>query len=762
MAESPGSEPPKLAARLLGPVAVLVALPVLLAAWTPVLPRLDFDVDPRMAGAQIRSTLGAAGLGWLALWGTAAAWAGVAVSIAAGGRARWKSGLLILAGTAAVAWHLPSTFEDAYHGVAWAWAASAGLAAAHLGRHAAARRWLLALPVGLLVPLLFQAGFYRWVSHPATVEAYEAAVAAGAWAGPGSEDPGGAAARLYERRLRIDDATGPFGFANVLGTVAAGLGVAALATVPRPRGSAWWTGGVAAAAGLAVVLLTRSAGAAAAFAAGLLVFAAAWAVAGRLRERDRRVLLPALAVGLVLGVIAVVQARGWVAGHPELWETAPRERTLLFRSQYWAGAWELWTGGAAWLGLGPGGFGPAYARVKEAVAPEAVSSSHNAFIDFAVMLGLGGLAWAAALAGWLVAAGRGVAATDPAEEAEPGPVERPEVYAGSLLAVVLFAFEAWVRLPELRAPDLLWRAVAAGGFVAVVLAARRAGRRGAAFATLGAAAAVLVHAQLDMAFHHATGAPLVWLLVGLAAGSSAPPEPGDPARFAGTPEPGRAARVLRPLSPLLAGLLALTVVTVGLGRLGSHAAALEDAAAAVRSGDAAAAVGRLRAADEAAGHDRVAERWAAATLFEVAAQAEAAGRPDAAAAIYERAAEGAEAAPSIRGESLSRLADAQEAAGLATEAVAATRARAARALGAATEASPTRPERWVRLGEARLAAGDERGAVEAWLEALAYDEQLFLDPDTQMRPDEREALWERVETLREAIAARGPRASEAP
>ena len=718
--------------RLLGPLAVLVVLPVLLAAWTPVLPRLDFDVDPRVAGADVRVTLGAAGVGWLALWGTAAAWAGVAASVAAGARLRWKSTLLVMAGAAAAAWHLPGSFEDAHLGVSWVWAASAGLAAAHLGRHPEARRWLLALPVALLPALLLQAGFYRWVTHPLTVETYEAAVAAGSWAGPGSNDPAGAAARLYERRLRIDDATGPFGFANVLGTVAAGLAVAALTTLPRPRGAGWGAGALAAAAGLVVVLLTRSAGAAAALAAGVLTFAAAWAAAGRAPGRLRRVALPALALGLVAGVVAVVLVRGWI-GAPPPEAGATGERTLLFRSQYWAGAARLWLDGAAWLGLGPGGFGPAYTQVKAALAPETVTSTHNAFLDFAVMLGLGGLAWAAALGGWLFCAARGGAA---AEEEAVGPADRPELYGLAGLAVVLFGFEAMVRLAELGPLDLLWRAVAGAAFVGVALAARRAGPRGTGFATLGAATAVLVHGQLDLGFHHATGAPLLWLLVGLAAGVA-----GEAAT--------REHRRLLAAAPLLAGVLAVAVVGTGLSRLTGHADALARAAGAVRAGDARGTLDALAEAGAAVGEDPVAERWQATVLFELAAAQEAAGRDREAIAAYAQVAGRVPGQDAAVGEAAARSAEILARTGAAPEAVAAARADAVGAFERSVAASPTRPERWIRLGEAQAAAGDRPGAAAAFVEALRLDGLLYLDPDAQLRDDQRA----RVEAQRAALNA---------
>ncbi len=712
-------------------MAVLAVLPVLVAAWTPILPRLDFDVDPRMPGADLRVTLGAAGLAWLALWGTAAAWAGVAVSAAAGGRLRWRSTLLVLAGVAAAAWHFGTTFDDAYHGVGWVWAASAGLAAAHLGRHAEARRWLLALPVALLVPLLFQAGFYRWVSHPMTVEAYDAAVAAGTWAGPGSDDPGGAAARLYERRLRIDDATGPFGFANVLGTVAAGLAVAALAAVPkawaRGRAGAWIpvAGLLAAAAGLVVVALTRSAGAAAALAAGGFAFAAAWAWARFLPRRWGRIVLPVLAVGLVLGVVAVVIVRGML-GTPPPEVGVAGERTLLFRSQYWAGAAELWAGGAAVLGLGPGGFGAAYAGVKSELAPESVTSTHNVLFDFAVMLGLGGLAWGAVLLGWLASAARGVLASAERPEPEPelGPVDRPEAYAVGAVALLLFTLEAWVRLPELGPLDLAWRAVAAAGFVGVALAVRRASPAGAGFAMLGSAVAVLVHAQLDMGFFVPAAAPLLWLLVGLAAGA-VEREP------AAARERRRRAGPAAPAVAVVAGCVVLIVLFSGAARLRANAAGLAGAAGAARAGDARETLRLLGAASDAVGLDPVAASAEVRTLFEVAIAAGAAGRPAASAELYGRAAARAAETeqPSVEGEALARRAGLLE----DPEAAAAARAASIAALRGAVDASPTRPERRIRLGEALLAAGDAEAAAAEWAEALRLDTKLYLDPDTQLR-----------------------------
>ena len=339
---------------------------------------------------------------------------------------------------------------------------------------------------------------------------------------------------------------------------------------------------------------------------------------------------------------------------------------------------------------------------------------------------------------------RGAGALAPGERAEPElkpepePIARPEVYALGGVALLLFTFEAWVRLPELGPLDLAWRAVAAAGFVGVALAVRRASRAGAGFAMLGAAVAVLVHAQLDMGFYVPAAAPLLWLLVGLAAG-------------VGTHEPAaawerrRRAGPAAPTVAVAAGTLVLLVVLAGSARLRANAAALADAADGARAGDAAAALRALAAAGEAVGLDPVAAAAEVRTLFEVAMTAEAAGRIDAAAELYARAAERAAATsqPSARGEALLRRA------GLLADPAASTASRVAAvaALRDAVAASPTRPERRIRLGEALLGAGDPAAAAAAWAEALRLDAKLYLDPDTRMRTHERAALQTRLREL---------------
>ncbi|MEM1445018.1 MAG: O-antigen ligase family protein [Planctomycetota bacterium] len=553
------------AQRLLPGAAIAVLLPAMVPWWTVVLPRLDFDVDPRSPGADIVTTLGPAGFGTLAVLGTAAALFALILHGLAGGRFAWKSSLLLLPGLILVGAHLPERFENLWHGTGWAWGVAAGLALLHLGQWPQARRWASAVLAGFAAMLLVEAMNYRFVEHAATVASFEQQrevfLESRGWAVGSSE------AQLYERRLRTNDAIGAIGLSNVLATFGAGMATMALGLLIgslRPRRGAtmadvsqaardtfsgdaagrWWVGGALFVVAAAIVALTNSTAGVAALGLGcawVTAVAVLRVIAARRKPGDahRRALAwcgAFAAVGCVALVyvgVAVRYAVWGVPGPDEVGQGISGELSVLFRAQYWGAAWRMvaeqpWV----WLaGVGPGGFGDAYLRFKSPLNPEEVTSAHAFAVDYLATLGvIGGGLWSLVLVGWLARGAWGVMReVDPAAAPQPQalPGLRGAVYGLLGVGGLLVAIEIAVAWAEISGPGamwgLAWRLAALGAFVLVGgLWWRFADDPGVCVGLVGAAVAVLVHASFDMGLFQPTSAPLVWIVVGLAGGSCIP------------------------------------------------------------------------------------------------------------------------------------------------------------------------------------------------------------------------------------------------
>ena len=195
--------------------------------------------------------------------------------------------------------------------------------------------------------------------------------------------------------------------------------------------------------------------------------------------------------------------------------------------------------------------------------PEDVSSTHNFAVDYAVMLGVGGLAWIAALLGWLWAGARSLAsqpASDPPLQTNSPATGDPKLrfYIAAACGLAIFLVQFIVERAMMY--DLtvgLW-VLCLLAFAGVLTwwtgRADDAGSRWALRAGCVAAAVVaLVHGQIEMTFFQPASAPMLWLLVGLC-----PPE--------GAPAPGSERKtVLKPLALLpIAGLLIVLAASVAL------------------------------------------------------------------------------------------------------------------------------------------------------------------------------------------------------
>ncbi|MEM9882752.1 MAG: O-antigen ligase family protein [Planctomycetota bacterium] len=579
-------------------------------AVVPSTPVMFWDDDPR-APASLGAQAVELGPTGMAVWQLVVVLVSAAVVGLGGGRRRlggwaWAEAGAVALGSVVLGWHMfgpGARWEDWTSGGAWLTAVALALAGRTLGGSGVGRRWAWAVLVGASVPIFAESAWYVFVEHPASVAHFEEnreAVLAGRGLEPGSQG-----AVLFERRLRFDDATGTFGLANVLASVAGALGAAGLGLVV---GGVAGRGGrraasVAGVMGLGTLALTGSKGAAVAVGLAGVMLGVWWVVRGWAGWRG---VLPVLGVGLVGTALGAVFVRGWM-GPPEAegafvaGRLVEGERSLLFRYQYFRAAFRM-VGESPGLGVGPGGFAEAYPRLKEPLNPESVTSSHSVFVDYVAMLGVGGWAWSAVLVGWLWRAGRRAAAADVENGGdEPAIGTRGRVWLGVAAAFGVVGVSLVVRrgglLPEAA---LLWL-VAAGAWAAVVAVLGGAVKGGRGFMVAGwvAAGVVLVHNQVEMGFFQPGSAGLLWFVVGLAAG---PGEVDEDRR-----ETRRSFVAAGFRGVFWAGLLGVMVVyAAGVVR---HEAAAGGAERALRRGDVGSALTGLEAMQDAAGLDVTALRW---------------------------------------------------------------------------------------------------------------------------------------------------------
>lgn len=379
----------------------------------------------------------------------------------------WRCGrgalaLLAMAALPVAIYHARSTHADAMlHAVGGAQLLSAAaLATAVLAACTAEeplRRRARALCAGLLAGICgavaLKGGVQYFLEHAQTVETFRATqaqfFASQGW------DPDSPAARAFLRRLLQPEATGWFGFANVVATLAAagatlcaGLLWSALtqARTLRQREpvrnalalrEARRQGvGLAASALLllTLVLLAGSKGGYAALGAGLgLVVLGATAPLARWRDGLARLgrgmwLGPAV-LAAVLMLVAVRGAVGERIG----------EQSVLFRWYYTTASARI-VAEHPLTGVGPAAFKDAYVLAKTPRSPEDVASPHSAPWDWLATLGVSGLGLVALLLLCAAWAGRGVLTSrDHAPQAPDAPdADEARTLRGMLtLAVVL-------------------------------------------------------------------------------------------------------------------------------------------------------------------------------------------------------------------------------------------------------------------------------------------------------------------------------------
>ncbi|MDX1682499.1 MAG: O-antigen ligase family protein, partial [Phycisphaeraceae bacterium] len=500
-------------------LAAMLVVPAAIRLLVPATPETYFDVDPRSAEAPLTSLMiGPALSVWLDGLAILLAAGALAVVVRRGKHLRMAAVGLAIAGTLVAACHLFGPVTSAVRVASWMAAVAVALAAYHVARWPGLGKLMLVLLLAFSLPALLDAGLWRWVEHPDQVAYFQQNEAeilrSRGWA------EGSPQHQLFVRRMMRPDVTGAYGLSNVYASVLAAIAAGALAivVVGRSAGARTLLPAIWLLAAAVTLGVTYSRGGVVAAAVGVVVLVA-WVGLGT--PRRRRWL--AGGVGLmILAALGLVIGRGVAGGgtvdDPTL--------SLLFRAHYFEGAWRAigeQPAKALTLGLGPDGFAAAYLRNKPMVGPEEVGSTHSVLVDWLVMLGVGGVAWAALWLGALWTAVRGAADVNmPAVDGPaPGETGLHDLLPVCLVALVVFGGQLLITHPGLS-PDGMF--VLLGGMAAMIVTGALGvtpgwiDRRVAAVSAMTAAVVIAVHAQVEMTFFHAGGAHAAWLLLAVAAG----------------------------------------------------------------------------------------------------------------------------------------------------------------------------------------------------------------------------------------------------
>ncbi|MEI7657770.1 MAG: O-antigen ligase family protein [Phycisphaerae bacterium] len=681
-------------------------------------------------------------------------------------------GCLIVA-SASVLFHAlaPSAnrLEDAMLGFTWLSGLASAAAVMTSCRRPELRGLAMACLAGILPLLAFKGLHQYFVEHRETLDAFladrERFLAAQGWA------PGSPMALGYERRISQPEATGWFGLANVYATMGAaslvvGLGILVPAFI-RPSSVSKRSGAVLLAVlGGAMLGASGAKGGYAAALVGALVLAGSAFARGRpATTRQRMLIAAALGLVCVLGPLVLVVARGLIG-------TASGELSILFRWYYLEGAAtiirEHWV-----LGTGPAGFRDAYMLAKPPLAPEDVTSPHSVIFDHAACLGLGGIAAGAFFFSLVLGAARGCllpATTGAGPDASLRTHLR--LAAIPLIAAVMLGavLEQPIQTPAMTVLRIM--AMGCGILVAAtVLSVTRHAISSLGVAFAAASLALASHAQIEMTLVNPGSVAWVLCLLGAAA-SSPETEEGFPTT------PSLASR-LTALSPVIAALVAATLLPRTLDWEHHLRAAYADAIPVAEFQSRAASMERSMAAREdspaqlvndlsavlatpvsatsegfAAGMTLLREHKAAACLAELDAAARAWPHHFSTDRVLARLLLARGLGPGPGSEDSRRAIDlARQGAERADTSVAwswyatcllaadpqGRRSEAVESLGRAAELAPREPSHAVRL--ARLLEPVDRSQSAAWAaRALACDDNLRLDPLLRLPASEREAM----------------------
>lgn len=473
-------------------VALLAALLAArtIVAWTPL---LHFDIDPSAISREaVVPFAGMGPAGSMLMDGLTCTVAGILLAMLAHGRCiAWPGALAVAAGMVAaldVGLVLRGDFENLWRGSAWVSAFLGAGALAATGAHARAarlQRIALAVLLSMVAVWIVRGSWQLIVEHPQTVAEYVASkeqfLAAQGWAADSVQ------AQSYERRLMQREATGWFGLSNIMAGLvgAAGLACGVLVMLARrtlSRVAVSVLLATALASG-AILLVNGSKGALASVAIGV---AAAWW--SRRSSWHARV---GLMAALVLPVLAVV-ARGALGA-------SLHEQSLLFRSHYWSGAWQVMLESWPW-GCGPDAFQNTYTLHRPALAVEEVTSAHAAPVDWLATMGVAGVALSAA---WVVLmlAGADPGVKGPRKERSHGEAadgSLRDLWMVSLIGLALVGVVAIMADPDGRVLPVIGVVLAACVARSVIAATAPLDDAGWRVLATGVLSALVSHAMVEM------------------------------------------------------------------------------------------------------------------------------------------------------------------------------------------------------------------------------------------------------------------------
>ena len=689
----------------------------------------------------------------------------------------WATALALL-GMGYAAYHVMRGGPHVQPGAQWMTACAGALALFHLAQNDAVRRWLMASLIAMLVPLSLKAAWFVFGEHAETVKMFmadkERFLAQHGWT------PDSPNAQIFIRRMLDPEAAGAYGLSNVFGSIVAALtamaGAIALGLALRakrtPSSSRWAAAGcmmIAMAAGVYTTYLSRSKGA---FAAMVMAFGivAVWAavrgkvVLAKPQAGARRwgVIVGLTGLLLIAGATGAIVARGYLSPPT----ATGGERSLFFRYQYFVGALryaQTTPPEVVARGVGPAGFQAVYQRVKDPLNPEEVMSTHDTVIDYAVMLGVGGLAWSVLLLGWAWLAGRGVGAAmtvaDPQLEdsSKPSAAGRGELLGAGLLTGAIFFTQYRVQIDMIMPSNaMVWLVCMVAYLICTTLLASKTGwlaKLGVPWVALSAfvgAMVVLVHGQIEMTFFNTGGSVLAWLIVAVAAGVgvSARREAGNET-WNDEPRSGRAAVAV--------------VLVIGFGATAAFAAFpmrktiavqahLAAASADLRGGNHPGAIEHLRAATTIDPADADIWRSWSTVRWELSEVLRRQGQTQQANALIKESIASIDAVVSKsgplpdEGKLVRGLADMLEM--VETDEPQAQRLeRAAVYRERISVINPYAIEERLRYAKLLDKAGRQAEAIKVYKQALKLNEDTYLDPAKQLGERERAAVEARVREL---------------
>jgi hypothetical protein len=786
---------------------------VLFQCVTPVSPDLYWDTDPRYRSpTDDNATFGPAGLAWCNFLCAAIAAATLLLrAVTRKSVAVWAVALAAV-GIVACAIHAQSHNENLYRCGAWVGAICAGLAAAHLARERANRRWIVAALIALTVMLALRAASYVLIEQPMTVafhlEHREKFLQDRNWTLESAQY------QLFLRRLQDWQVTGTFGLSNVFGSVmaaitAATIGACVMAWRNNRRTE---TLGLLALAliGAVTVVLSKSKGAMAALAiAACVSLIVAWLHARQQRKNSQpsdalqpsplnprtpwlvRWGLPLLALACVaLPLLAV-----WACYDPKPSPTRPvRNLSLLVRGQYWEAAARMmedlshgperrglilapeiaptpaYIRNSIWPGVSPAGFTDLYLQYKSPFNPEEIVSTHNVFVDYVVMLGLGGLAWSAMLTAWLVLAARGAGLSENSPSPSDVKLNRPAWMPALLLGTAIFVPQFLIQRAALG-PDgaLLW-IVGVAGFVAIVALLLEHGLHDtAARAALFLAALVLiVHNQVEMAFFQPGAMAMAWMVLGAASATSDPDDDDGVTSSAAASGESVFERLLGLQRWIAAAaLLAVTIGTLWVQLIPTiqKQDALQAAASTLRSGDVLRTIEQLQAAERIGPVMPDIVRWRIQLLLEAHEGLKRAGRTKESDEAVREALDAAWSLPSNASarRGLVQVLRHLDQSGATEDQGNKTPRLIARLLTGVIEKAPWNWQDDVAYGDWVVQNGVRSGVMEQeeapgsaiaiYESAIRSSDSAFLDPAKQMPKETRERLEKAIAELSEQVKA---------